>query len=38
MKEAFETMGEHWAVTFWLGLVVIACCEGLRGLIQIIKK
>jgi len=25
MKEAFDTMGEHWCVTLWLGIVVMVC-------------
>ena len=24
MKEAFDVMAEHWCVTLWLGIVVIA--------------
>lgn len=23
MKEAFDTMAEHWGVTLWLGIVVM---------------
>lgn len=35
MKEAFETMGEHWAVTLWIGLVLIAIAHGNLTLIKI---
>jgi len=24
MKEAFDTMAEHWCITLWLGIVLIA--------------
>lgn len=28
MKEAFDTMAEHWGVTLWLGIVAIAMTVG----------
>jgi hypothetical protein len=38
MKEFFEQAGEHWAVTIWIGLVVVACFHGDLTLINIGRK
>jgi hypothetical protein len=30
MREAFEVMAEHWAVTWWLGIVVMVSLHRIK--------
>ena len=39
MKEAFDTMAEHWCITVWIGIVAIGVSFAIGNLIRLgLKK